>query len=107
MNVLVDGLYIIRWSVSPNNIVFVEYNHLRIATFMVTYQKILCHLSVSDCEPNKETTEKIERLQFIKTLVDAAKAKVEVSHNPGKGLTIYNYARTLLNKMGKYYNCSC
>jgi len=106
-NVLVDGLYIIRWSLSPNDIVFVEYNHLRIATVLTTYMKILCHLNLAACEPDKETQQKIVRLQFIRTLFDAAIAKVEVAHQPEAGMQIYNYARTQLNKLGRYYNCAC
>lgn len=106
-NVLVDGLYIIRWSVAPNNIVFVEYNHLRISTILTTYQKVLCALDLMGCSPDIETQQKIQELQFIRTLIDAAKAKVEVCHNPQRGLEIYNYAHRLLNKLAKTYNCAC
>jgi len=106
-NFLVDGIYIIRWSVSPNEVVFVEYNHLRIATIMTTYMNVLCKLDISNCAPDIEIEQKIREAQFIKTLIDAAKAKVEIAQNPQAGMAIYNYARQRLNKLAKFYNLSC
>jgi hypothetical protein len=35
-----DGIYIIKYSVSPNDIVFVEYNHLRITKALKTYNNV-------------------------------------------------------------------
>jgi hypothetical protein len=107
MNDLVDGIYIIRWSVSPNDIVFVEYNHLRITTILTKYQKLLCCLDIANCDPPVEVQKRIQELGFIRTLIDAAKAKVEFCHNPKQGMAIYNYACTRLERLACLCNCNC
>ena len=94
-----DGIYVIKYSVSPNEYVYVEYNHLRITKALNKYQKLLCQLDVADCDPPAEVKEKLNKLRMIKMYLEAAKAKVEVCHEPEKGMRIYNYALKLLNKM--------
>jgi hypothetical protein len=94
-----DGIYIIKYSVSPNDIVFVEYNHLRITKALNRYNKILCRVDVADCDPPFKIKQKLEALRIIRMYLDAAKSKVEICHEPQKGMSLYNYALKLLNKM--------
>jgi hypothetical protein len=94
-----DGIYIIKYSVSPNEVVYVEYNHLRITKALERYTKILCELDLAACEPSKFVEEKLLKLRQIKTYLEAAKAKVEYCHEPDKGMSLYNYALKLLNKL--------
>lgn len=96
---LPDGIYIIKYSVSPNEYVYVEYNHLRITRALNQYQAMLCDLDVADCDPPTKVKDKLEQLRMIRLYLDAAKAKVEVCHEPQKGMKIYDYAVKLLNKM--------
>ena len=102
-NNLSDGVYIIKYSVAPNDTVFVEYNHLRITEALKKYSKILCCLDIRGYEPDKDTEANIKELQFIRTLLDAAKAKVEYCHEPRHGMDIYTYALKRLNKLA----CGC
>jgi hypothetical protein len=95
---LADGIYIIKYSVSPNDVVYVEYNHLRITQALIRYNKALCGLDLAACEPPVKTQQKLEKLRMIKMYLDAAKAKVEFCHEAQKGMTLYNYAIKLLNK---------
>jgi hypothetical protein len=95
---LPDGVYIIKYSVSPNDQVYVEYNHLRITSALNTYKNVMCDIDVAGCEPNSETAKKLEQLRKIKSYLEAAKAKVEICHEPKKGMEIYNYATKLLSK---------
>ena len=74
---LPDGIYIIKYSVSPNELVFVEYNHLRISYALNKYYKILCEVDVNACDPPFQTKQKLEQLGLIKMYLEAAKAKVE------------------------------
>jgi hypothetical protein len=97
---LPDGVYVIKYSVSPNDSVFVEYNHLRMTKAILAYQEVLCDLDVAACEPNAETEKKLKDLRKIKMYLDAAKAKVEICHNPTKGMELYSYAVKLLGKFG-------
>jgi hypothetical protein len=93
-----DGVYNITYSVSPNDQVFVQYNHLRISKALNKYEKILCSLEVAACDPPAKVKERLERLRLIKMYLDAAKSKVEFCHESQKGMTLYNYALKLLNK---------
>jgi hypothetical protein len=99
---LPDGIYIIKYSVSPNDIVYVEYNYLKVSGLMNIYQRILCELDVSACEPLTEVANKLELLRKIKMYIEAAKAKVEICLEPSKGMELYGYAKKLLSK----FNCS-
>jgi hypothetical protein len=96
---LPDGVYVIKYSVSPNDVVYVEYNHLRISKALNRYRKALCDLDLADCEPSKKTKDKLDKLRTIKSYLDAAVAKVETCHEVQKGMSLYNYAIKLLNKL--------
>ena len=98
-NNLPDGIYIIKYSVSPNDIVFVEYNHLRITKALTRIQGILCELDLSTCDPPEIIKKKMNQLRMIQMYLQAAKAKVEFCHEPVKGMELYKYAMSLLNKM--------
>jgi hypothetical protein len=94
-----DGIYIIKYSVSPNDDVYVEYNHLRITQALIKYNKILCDVDVAACDPPFIIKEKLEALRLIFMYLQSAKSKVETCHEPQKGMSLYNYALKLLNKL--------
>lgn len=94
-----DGIYIIKYSVSPNDQVYVEYNHMRITKALIRYNKALCDVDISNCAPSAQSQKRLTELALIKSYLEAAKAKVEFCHEPQKGMTLYNYALRLLNKL--------
>ena len=96
---LPDGIYVFKYSVSPNDLVFVEYNHLRISKALNTYNSILCNLDLAACEPSATIKQKLEKLKMARMYLDAAKAKVEFCHEPGNGMSLYNYAIKLMKKI--------
>lgn len=96
---LPDGIYFIRYTVDPSCNVYVDYNHLRITHALSIYEKLLCELDVANCEPPEKIKERLKHLQLIKGYLDAAKAKVETCHESQAGMTLYNYALKLLNKI--------
>ena len=96
---LPDGIYIIKYSVSPNDQVFVEYNYMRITQAMNKYYKVLCDVDVAACDPPFKIKQRLEELRLIKMYLDASISKVEFCHEPQKGMSLYNYALKLLNKM--------
>lgn len=102
---LPDGIYIIKYSVSPNDLVYVEYNHLRITQALWMIQCILCYLDLGACDPPVEIKEKLNQLSLIRRYLDAAKAYVEFCHQPEKGMQLYRYAVKLLNKLACNTNC--
>jgi hypothetical protein len=94
-----DGIYIIKYSVAPNDKVYVEYNHLRVTSILIKYYKTLCDLDLSKCEPHGDKRDLIEEMQYIKTLIEAAVAKVEYCNSPHIGIDMYNYALKRLEKI--------
>jgi hypothetical protein len=70
---LPDGIYVIRYSVSPNDRVYVEYHYLRVCQTLNKYFHELCELELSACEPEADVKEDLAELRLIKSFIDAAK----------------------------------
>lgn len=101
-----DGIYVIRYSVAPNDKVFVEYHHLRVTQTMNKYASELSKLEMAACEPAADVKEKLQELRLIKSFIDAAKVQVEYAHCPEKGMELLVYAQKRLNKLSSYcVNC--
>jgi hypothetical protein len=96
---LADGIYVIRYSVSPNTQVFVEYNYLRVTAALNLYYSKLGQLDVKACEPDQEVKKNLAEMRLIKSMIDAAKAKVEYCHNPKEGYELFVYALRRLEKV--------
>lgn len=96
---LPDGIYIIKYAVSPHEYVYVEYNHLRITKALLKIRELLCDLDINACDPPTAIKEKMAKIAEIREYLEAAKAKVEYCHEPAKGMELYNYAIKLLDKM--------
>jgi len=94
-----DGVYIFKYSIAPNDYVFVEYNILRMTNVMIRFNKVLCDLQLPSCDPLPEQKEKLKELRLIEMLLKAAKSKVEFCHVPGEGMDLYEYAKKRLDKL--------
>lgn len=98
-NVIPDGIYIIRYSVSPNDQVYVEYNHLRVTQFLNDYYQNLADLELAQCEPGADVKDKLNELRLIKSFIDAAKAKVEFCQENKEATDLLEYAQKRLMKL--------
>lgn len=98
-NDLPDKIYVIRYSVSPNDQVYVEYNHMRISKALTRVRDYLCTLDLGACDPPVEIKKKQDEITEIQQFLMAAKAKVEVCHDAKKGLQLYSYAVERLDKI--------
>lgn len=96
-----DGIYRIRYSVSPNDKVYVEYNYLRVSQTVNKYYNLLCKLELAACEPAADVKKQLEELRVIKGYIDAAKAKVEFCDQPSQGLELLIFAQQQLIKLGE------
>ena len=96
---LPDGIYIIRYSVSPNSKVFVEYNHLRTTSLLTDYYQVLCDLNIQACQPETRKQELLSEMNFIRTMIDAAVANVEYCQSSAQGMQLYSYAKQRLSKI--------
>lgn len=96
--ILPDGIYIIKYSISPNDKVYVEYHHLRVTQFIGRYNQLLCDLELHACEPSADVKAQLEELRLIKSFIDAAKVKVEDCHDDVEGMNLLTYAQQRLMK---------
>ena len=94
-----DGIYIIRYSVSPNSKVYVEYNHLRVTSLLKKYYDVLCGLNIQACQPEAKKQALLDEMGFIRTLIDAAVANAEYCSSSAQAMQLYNYAKQRLNKI--------
>jgi hypothetical protein len=104
---LPDGVYTIRYSISPNDVTNITYYHLRTTSTLNRYFGEICKLHLQECEPSSDERQNLNDLRYIKMLIDAAKAKVEYCHAPTQGVDMLAYANRLLDKyiMGCCITC--
>lgn len=98
-NDLPDGIYIIKYSVSPAEYVYAEYNHLRMTKALNRVEGVYCDLDLGACEPSQTLLDKLNKIRLIQQYLKAAKAMVETCHQAKKGMELYTYAVKLLEKM--------
>lgn len=99
MNALPDGVYAIRYQVSPHEYVFVEYNHMRITSAINLLASVYCNLDLSDCFPEESKQKKLDQLTLIEQYLKSAKYKVEECHEAEKGKKLYDYAIKMIDKL--------
>lgn len=96
-NTLPDGVYILNYSLSPNDRLYVEYNHLRMTALKKKLREEWCKLKLGACEPTAEIQAKFNELVKITGYLDAAKASAEFCLDIEKAMDLYNYAKKLLD----------
>lgn len=104
-NDLPDRVYVIRYSVSPNDQVYVEYNHMRLTKALLKIKDFLCTLDMGACEPGVELKRKLDEVTEIQQYFLAAKAKAETCRQVHQGIALYNYAWARLIKLTGCKNC--
>lgn len=97
--VLPDGLYHIRYSVAPNDEVYVEYDVLRTTVAINRLNTVLSNAEIKCCLPDQETEYIITQCDLIRNFLLTAKLLVENRHLIADGLNIYRFAITLIAKM--------
>lgn len=101
---LPDGIYIINYSVSPLDKVFIEYNYLRITGIMNALRIAQGNVLLQPCTPMDDMMEQLEELQLIEDFINAAKISVEDHHKPKIGIDLLTYAK---NRLDKLLNKTC
>ena len=94
-----DGIYKIRYSVSPNDKVFVEYYHLRTVNTYNLYYDCLSNLDLCGEVIPQASFKKYEELRKIKLYLDNAKTKVEDFHELQEGLEMFQFVLRRLKKV--------
>lgn len=102
---LPDGVYTIKYSIKPNNSLFVEYDLLRTCQATYSYINELCKLFEARCTLSTKSFElKLSRLRWIKELLEASKFEVEDRGRRKEGLDLYNEA---VKSLRDYTNLKC
>lgn len=96
-NDIPDGIYVARYSVSPNDIVFVEYNHLRITKQLNRLKQAYCTLDLDNCISSPEKKKELEKVRLASDYLNAAKSMVEICRQSKKGLDLYQKACKMLD----------
>lgn len=100
---LPDGIWTIKYSICPNEELFVEYTFLRNTKQLIKWQNLYCNLKLEKC--NKKDYEKeLQNIRKIKDLIDAAKYLADCGKYE-KAMELYNEANYLLDKQEN--NCNC
>lgn len=102
---LPDGIYIIRYSVSPNDKVFVEYNHLRLTGILNSYYVALGDVQLEPCSPSADVEKQLKELSVIESYIQAARIKVEDQHKAKEGMDLLIYAKERLDRFLKNPCC--
>lgn len=100
---LPDGIWTLRYSIDPNDELFVEYTFLRNTLQMVDYVNAYCKLDIRLCE-EKHYKEKLEKLKDIYNLIKAAEYYVDCCRN-SDAIKVYNKASQLLEEF--HDDCHC
>jgi hypothetical protein len=102
---LPDGNYTVRYSISPNDKVFVEYNHYRVANLYSKYAKQMCEFDICAAEPEADKKKLISDLAEVKSYMDAAKIKAEYCNDLKAAQELYDFANKKLTKVGSSNGC--
>lgn len=94
-----DGIYGVRYSVSPNSKVFVEYLYLRIVSAMNRQRTLLYKMNLPCCLPDKEQEYALNCLNIIEDYLISAQVNVNDKGTPSDGINQYRYAIELMNKL--------
>lgn len=102
---LPDGLYKIRYSIDPNDRLFVEYNYFRMAKLNEKYLKVLaCVLSNRKEYKNQDYFEKKRDLIWFKEMMIGAKYLAEDCYDEDKAVEVYNEVHDNISKL---LECGC
>lgn len=87
---LPDGNYYIKYSVAPNQTVYVAYNFFRNSKQLKSYGEILCSLKLSKSSiSNRHYTELRKDILYLKQDIDAAKYLAENKYMTKEALEMY------------------
>jgi hypothetical protein len=102
--VLPEGIYNVRYSISPNDKVWVEYKIMRVVSTKQKWYKTLCWINDRPCSPVNDQLVLIRELQLISNQIDSAVGFVEDLHEYQTGMDMFRYARKKLIEISRGCN---
>lgn len=98
-NNLPDGVYAIKYTVSPHEYLFTEVNHLRLSQTYNRIEKLYCNLGMPTSDLTGRTKEKLSKINEVENYLKASKASIETCQNTKYGTELYKYAIKLLDRI--------
>ena len=96
---LPDGMYNVRYSIAPNDQVYVEYKIMRIVRAWNRYEAMVCAIGLKPCMPDSDVQSQLRDLDTIRNYLISAKMTVENEHQFEEGMDQYRFAVALMDKM--------
>lgn len=106
---LPDGIFKIKYSINPNDKLFVEYNYMNTCKINKRYMSAICDFLSNRCDLTKsEQKEKIEGLFEISSLIEYSKAAAEDCGDDDIAMELYEEANEKLKNLnsGGLKTCS-
>lgn len=98
LQALPDGIYTVKYSINPNDKLWIEYDYLRVSKLINDLNQQWCEAKLTPYPMSREVQGKVKRLREIESYIKAAKAEVEFCGNRTKGMDLYHYAAKLLGE---------
>ena len=100
---LPDGIYTLKYSISPAYVNFVEKTILRVDNIMERYDTAFMKLDMMECDGQLKKQQKVE-LDSINYFIQCAIAAANKCANV-KAIELYNQADKMLTKISQCKNC--
>lgn len=100
---LPDGIWTIKYSICPNDELFVEYTFLRNTKQLIKWHNLYCSIQIDRCV-KKKYFEELKKIREIKDIIDAAKYLADCGKYE-KSIELYDYADLLMDEFSS--NCNC
>jgi len=101
---LPDGIWTIKYSICPNDELYVEYTFLRNIKQLIKYHNLFCQIEIDKCN-KKQYLEDLKKIREIKDLIDAAQYLADDCGKYEKSIELYNEAEEMLNEFTN--DCKC
>lgn len=98
MDELPDGLYIVKYAVSPHEYISVTEKHLRITKTMQDVYKAYCKLEAEKCYTTSEKEQELYKIYMAEAKLRVAKAKVSCG-KVEEGLWLFENVRKNIDKI--------
>lgn len=100
---LPDGIWKFKYSICPNDKLFIEKFFLRTDKIQCRYTQAFLNLDLSDCDSNEDKKTKMKKLEEIEFYINGAIAAAN-NQDPKLATDLYQKADKLLDRYG---NCRC
>lgn len=96
---LPDGVWHIRYDISPNDKVYVEYDIMRTTHATNRLNAMYCATADKPCNPDADTVYQLQQLDLIRDFLVASQVLVGEQHKIEDGVNMYRYAVNLIDKL--------